>query len=40
MTLLKLAHELPGRPDIKELQYSGTRFSRGSIARYGQNFQA
>jgi hypothetical protein len=35
MTLSKLARELPGRSDIKELQYSGARFSRGSIARYG-----
>jgi hypothetical protein len=40
MALSKLARPLPGRPDIKELQYSGAHFSRGSIARYGQNLQA
>jgi hypothetical protein len=40
MTLSKLAREVPGRPDIKELQYSDARFSKGSIARYGQNLQA
>ncbi|GBC53073.2 hypothetical protein GLOIN_2v1763167 [Rhizophagus irregularis DAOM 181602=DAOM 197198] len=31
---------LPTRPDIKELQYSGARFSRGAIARLGQRLQS
>jgi hypothetical protein len=39
MTLSKLERELLGRPDIKELQYSGAQFSRESIARYSQNLQ-
>ncbi|GET60451.1 hypothetical protein RIR_jg42613.t1 [Rhizophagus irregularis DAOM 181602=DAOM 197198] len=30
---------LPTRFDIKELQYSGARFSRGAIARLGQTLQ-
>ncbi|GBC17056.2 hypothetical protein GLOIN_2v1763167 [Rhizophagus irregularis DAOM 181602=DAOM 197198] len=31
---------LPTRPDIKKLQYSGARFSRGAIARLGQRLQS
>ncbi|UZO00542.1 uncharacterized protein OCT59_011665 [Rhizophagus irregularis] len=33
MQYSRIARTLPTRPDIKELQYSGTRFSRGAIAR-------
>ncbi|PKY59737.1 hypothetical protein RhiirA4_430635, partial [Rhizophagus irregularis] len=36
---LLIARTLPTRPDIKELQYSGARFSRGAIARLGQTLQ-
>ncbi|UZO23883.1 uncharacterized protein OCT59_016212 [Rhizophagus irregularis] len=35
-----IARTLPTRPDIKELQYSGARFSRGAITRLGQTLQA
>ncbi|CAB4411649.1 unnamed protein product [Rhizophagus irregularis] len=38
--LFKIARALPTRPDIKELQYSGARFSRGAIARLGQQLQS
>ncbi|GBC20254.2 hypothetical protein GLOIN_2v1472929 [Rhizophagus irregularis DAOM 181602=DAOM 197198] len=34
-----IARTLPTRFDIKELQYSGARFSRGAIARLGQTLQ-
>ena len=36
----KIARALPTRPDIKELQFSGARFSRGAIARLGQRLQS
>ncbi|GET67229.1 uncharacterized protein OCT59_000267 [Rhizophagus irregularis] len=39
MQYSRIAHTLPTRPDIKELQYSGARFSRGAIARLGQTLQ-
>ncbi|GET50589.1 hypothetical protein GLOIN_2v1472929 [Rhizophagus irregularis DAOM 181602=DAOM 197198] len=39
MQYSRIARTLPTRPDIKELQYSGTRFSRGAIARLGQTLQ-
>ncbi|CAB4420166.1 unnamed protein product [Rhizophagus irregularis] len=35
----RVAHALPTRPDIKELQFSGAHFSRGAIARLGQRLQ-
>ncbi|UZO20575.1 uncharacterized protein OCT59_012998 [Rhizophagus irregularis] len=35
-----MARALPTRPDIKKLQYSGARFSRGAIARLGQQLQS
>ncbi|UZO19220.1 uncharacterized protein OCT59_010519 [Rhizophagus irregularis] len=40
MQYSRIARTLPTRPDIKELQYSGARFSRGAIARLGQTLQA
>ncbi|GBC28593.2 hypothetical protein GLOIN_2v1472929 [Rhizophagus irregularis DAOM 181602=DAOM 197198] len=40
MAYSKIARALPTRPDIKELQYSGARFSRGAIARLGQQLQS
>ncbi|GBC13565.2 hypothetical protein GLOIN_2v1849173 [Rhizophagus irregularis DAOM 181602=DAOM 197198] len=40
MTHSKIARALPTRPDIKELQFSGVRFSRGAIARLGQRLQS
>ncbi|CAB4431763.1 unnamed protein product [Rhizophagus irregularis] len=40
MAYSKIACALPTRPDIKELQYSGARFSRGAIARLGQQLQS
>ncbi|UZO27518.1 uncharacterized protein OCT59_019711 [Rhizophagus irregularis] len=40
MAYLKIARALPTRSDIKELQYSGARFSRGAIARLGQQLQS
>ena len=40
MTHSKIARALPTRPDIKELQFSGARFSRGAIARLGQRLQS
>ncbi|CAB4408350.1 unnamed protein product [Rhizophagus irregularis] len=36
----QIVRALPTRPDIKELQYSGARFSRGSIARLGERLQS
>ncbi|GBC46770.2 hypothetical protein RIR_jg20855.t1 [Rhizophagus irregularis DAOM 181602=DAOM 197198] len=39
MQYSRIARTLPTRPDIKELQYSGARFSRGAIARLGQTLQ-
>jgi hypothetical protein len=39
MVYTRISRKLPGRPDIKELQYSGARFSRGAIARLGQKLQ-
>jgi hypothetical protein len=39
MTLSKLHRALPGRPDIKEIQYSSANFSRGYISRYIQRLQ-
>jgi hypothetical protein len=39
MTYSRIARALPGRPDIKELQFSGANFSRGAIARLGQRLQ-
>ncbi|UZO18712.1 uncharacterized protein OCT59_010024 [Rhizophagus irregularis] len=36
----RIVRALPTRPDIKELQYSGARFSRGAIARLGQRLQS
>src|SRR3990170_4569949 len=35
----RVARALPTRPDIKELQFSGAHFSRGAIARLGQQLQ-
>ncbi|GET66499.1 hypothetical protein GLOIN_2v1849173 [Rhizophagus irregularis DAOM 181602=DAOM 197198] len=40
MQYSRIARTLPTRPDIKELQYSGARFSRGAITRLGQTLQA
>ncbi|UZO16787.1 uncharacterized protein OCT59_008163 [Rhizophagus irregularis] len=40
MTHSKITRALPTRPDIKELQFSGARFSRGAIARLGQRLQS
>ncbi|UZO00551.1 uncharacterized protein OCT59_011674 [Rhizophagus irregularis] len=40
MAYSKIARALPTRLDIKELQYSGARFSRGAIARLGQQLQS
>ncbi|EXX65038.1 hypothetical protein RirG_137160 [Rhizophagus irregularis DAOM 197198w] len=40
MAYSKIARALPTRPDIKELQYSGARFSRGAIAKLGQRLQS
>ncbi|GET55084.1 hypothetical protein GLOIN_2v1793417 [Rhizophagus irregularis DAOM 181602=DAOM 197198] len=40
MQYSRIARTLPTRPDIKELQYSSARFSRGAIARLGQTLQA
>jgi hypothetical protein len=39
MTLSKLRRALLGRPDIKEIQYSGANFSRGYISKYIQRLQ-
>ncbi|GET62410.1 hypothetical protein GLOIN_2v1849173 [Rhizophagus irregularis DAOM 181602=DAOM 197198] len=39
MVYSEIVRALPTRPDIKELQYSGARFSRGAIARLGQRLQ-
>ncbi|GBC15360.2 hypothetical protein GLOIN_2v1875323 [Rhizophagus irregularis DAOM 181602=DAOM 197198] len=36
----RIVRALPTRPDIKELQYSGARFSRGAIAKLGQRLQS
>ncbi|PKC51247.1 hypothetical protein RhiirA1_484184, partial [Rhizophagus irregularis] len=35
-----IVRALPTRSDIKELQYSGARFSRGAIARLEQRLQS
>ncbi|GET61008.1 hypothetical protein GLOIN_2v1472929 [Rhizophagus irregularis DAOM 181602=DAOM 197198] len=40
MVYSEIVCALPTRPDIKELQYSGARFSRGAIARLGQRLQS
>ncbi|CAB4484775.1 unnamed protein product [Rhizophagus irregularis] len=40
MVYSEIVRALPTRPDIKELQYSGARFSRGAIARLGQRLQS
>ncbi|UZO07795.1 uncharacterized protein OCT59_028070 [Rhizophagus irregularis] len=40
MVYSEIVRALPTRPDIKELQYSGARFSRGAIARFGQRLQS
>ncbi|UZN99794.1 uncharacterized protein OCT59_001060 [Rhizophagus irregularis] len=40
MVYSEIVRALPTRPDIKELQYSGARFSRGSIVRLGQRLQS
>ncbi|GET51540.1 hypothetical protein GLOIN_2v1472929 [Rhizophagus irregularis DAOM 181602=DAOM 197198] len=40
MVYSEIVRALPTRPDIKELQYSGARFSRGVIARLGQRLQS
>ncbi|CAB4441334.1 unnamed protein product [Rhizophagus irregularis] len=40
MVYSEIVRALPTRPDIKELQYSGARFSRGSIARLGERLQS
>jgi hypothetical protein len=39
MAYTRIPRKLPGRPNIKELQYSDARFSRGAIARLGQKLQ-
>jgi hypothetical protein len=39
MTFSKLRHALPGKPDIKEIQYFGANFSRGYISKYIQRLQ-
>ena len=39
MSYSRIARTLPGRPDIKELQFSGATFSRGAIAKLGQRLQ-
>ncbi|GET56669.1 hypothetical protein GLOIN_2v1849173 [Rhizophagus irregularis DAOM 181602=DAOM 197198] len=40
MVYSEIVRALPTRPDIKELQYSGARFSRGAIAKLGQRLQS
>ncbi|GET58586.1 hypothetical protein GLOIN_2v1763167 [Rhizophagus irregularis DAOM 181602=DAOM 197198] len=40
MVYSEIVRALPIRLDIKELQYSGARFSRGSIVRLGQRLQS
>ncbi|GET51871.1 hypothetical protein GLOIN_2v1793417 [Rhizophagus irregularis DAOM 181602=DAOM 197198] len=40
MVYSEIVCALPTRPDIKELQYSGARFSRGAIAKLGQRLQS
>jgi hypothetical protein len=39
MTYTRIPRKLPGRPDIKELQYSGAQFLRGAIAKLEQKLQ-
>ncbi|UZO22579.1 uncharacterized protein OCT59_014939 [Rhizophagus irregularis] len=39
-TPLEIVQSLLTRPDIKELQYSGARFSRRAIARLEQQLQS